>query len=159
MLYNIRYWWFFLSQGNWWTKYLEHPKIRKLKPCLLMFYLWLLWTAFTGCCPLSRQPVYAKTTFCCIETVANMALNRQCVVVFDRLWANVAPTMNTAFTLTNVSAKWWIHLPSDIFNISAILCFFNLQSAKTSLWSFLVFQLPNLGYLSVQHHLCLYNRV
>ena len=29
-------------------------------------------------------------------------------------------------------------LPSDIFNSSAILCNFNLQSAKMSLWRFLV---------------------
>ena len=37
MLWNIRYWWFFLSQGNRGTKYLAHPKIRRPKPCLLMF--------------------------------------------------------------------------------------------------------------------------
>ena len=37
MLYNIRIWCFFLSQGNWWTKYLMHPKIRRPKHCLLMF--------------------------------------------------------------------------------------------------------------------------
>ena len=37
MLYNICYWWFFLSQGNQWTKYLAHSKIRKPKACLLMF--------------------------------------------------------------------------------------------------------------------------
>ena len=37
MLYNICYWWFSLSQGNQWTKYLAHPKIRRPKTCLLMF--------------------------------------------------------------------------------------------------------------------------
>ena len=37
MLYNILYWWFFFSQGNWWTKYLTHPKIWRPKPWLLMF--------------------------------------------------------------------------------------------------------------------------
>ena len=37
MLYNIPYWWSFLSQGNQWTKYLAHLKIRRPKPCLLMF--------------------------------------------------------------------------------------------------------------------------
>ena len=37
MLYNISYGWFFLSQGNRWTKYLAHPKILRPKPCLLMF--------------------------------------------------------------------------------------------------------------------------
>ena len=51
----------------------------------------------------------AKIPFCCVETVANNALNCQRVVIFDRLWANAPPTLNTAFSLTNVHAKWWIH--------------------------------------------------
>ena len=46
--------------------------------------------------------------FCCVERVANNVLNHQ-HVVFDRLWANATPTLNTAFSLTNVHAKWWIH--------------------------------------------------
>ena len=49
--------------------------------------------------PLSH--IYAKTYFCCVETVANNALNRRRVVVFDRLWANAAPILNTSFLLTN----------------------------------------------------------
>ena len=57
--------------------------------------------------PLSH--IYTKTPFCCIETVANKTLNRWLGVVFDQLWANAAPTLNTAFSLTNVHAKWWIH--------------------------------------------------
>ena len=56
--------------------------------------------------PLSH--IYAKIPFCCVETVANNALNHQ-HVVFDRLWANTAPTLNMAFSLTTVFAKWWIH--------------------------------------------------
>ena len=28
---------------------------------------------------------------------------------FDQLWANTTPTLNTAFPLTNVHAKWWIY--------------------------------------------------
>ena len=78
MLYNIRYWWFFLSQGNQWTKYLVHPKIQRPKPCLLMFvslvaldsfHLWLStqltadltpeWRGGSMFHPLS--PIYAKT--------------------------------------------------------------------------------------------------
>ena len=35
--YNIRYWWFFLSQGNRWIKYRAHPKIRRPKPYQLIF--------------------------------------------------------------------------------------------------------------------------
>ena len=37
ILYNIRYWWFFLSQGNRWSKYPTHLKIWRPKPCQLMF--------------------------------------------------------------------------------------------------------------------------
>ena len=40
---------------------------------------------------------------------------------------------------TQLSCKMVNTLPFDIFNSSAISCYFNLQSAKTSLWSFLVF--------------------
>ena len=57
--------------------------------------------------PLSR--IYAKTLFSCIKTVAKKTLNCQCIVVFDQLWANAAPTWNTAFPLTNIHAEWWIH--------------------------------------------------
>ena len=81
--------------------------------------------------PLSH--IYTKTPFCCIETVTNDALNCQ-QVVFDWLWANAAPTLNTAFSLTNVHAKWWIHC-----FLIFISCNFNLWLTKMSLWSFLVF--------------------
>ena len=30
-------------------------------------------------------------------------------VVFDQLWANTVPTLKSAFSSTNVHAKWWIH--------------------------------------------------
>ena len=52
--------------------------------------------------------ICAKTPFRCVKTVANNALIRRRDVVFDQLWANAAPTLNTAFSLTNVCAKWWI---------------------------------------------------
>ena len=103
-----------------------HPKIQKPNPFLLMFaslvalhsFHLLLSTKLTANLtpewsdgsmfhPLSH--IYAKAPFCCIETVANNALNHWCIVVFDRLWANTTPTLNTAFSLTNVHAKWWIH--------------------------------------------------
>ena len=126
MLYNICYWLFFLSQGNWWTKYFLHLKIPRPKLCLLMFVSlvaldgfhlllffqltadltpeWSGWSLFR-----LLSHIYAKIPFCCIETVANNALNQQRVVVFDWLWANTTPTFNTAFSLTNLHAKWWIH--------------------------------------------------
>ena len=126
MLYNIFYWWFFLFQGSWWTKYLAHPKIQWPKPCLLMFaslvtlnsFYLLLSTQLTAnlilewsggsMFPLSSH-IYEKTLFCWVETVANNALNHRCIAVFNRLWANMGPTLNTTFSLTNVHAKWWIH--------------------------------------------------
>ena len=57
--------------------------------------------------PLSH--IYVKTPFRCVETAANNSLNRRHVVVFDQLWANAAPTLNTTFSLTNFHPKWWIH--------------------------------------------------
>ena len=56
--------------------------------------------------PLSH--IYAKTPFCYIETDTKNTLNHQ-HVVFDRVWANTTTTLNTAFSLRNDHAKWWIH--------------------------------------------------
>ena len=107
-----------------WCLTLAGPKIRRSKPCLEMFaslvtldgfHLLLSsqlttdlipeWCGDSMFHPLSH--IYAKTSFCCVETVANNALNRQCVVVFDRLRVNATPTVTTAFSLTKVHAKWW----------------------------------------------------
>ena len=84
ILYSIRYWWFFLSQGKWWTKYLVHPKIWTPKFCLLMFaclialdrfYLLLSsqltadstldWSGGSMFYPLSH--IYAKTVFIALK--------------------------------------------------------------------------------------------
>ena len=155
MLYNICYWWFFLSQGNQWTKYLVYPKIRRPKPCLLMFaslvtlddFHLLLSTQLTANLtpewsigsmfhPLSN--IYTKTPFCCIETVANNALNHQCVVVFD--WLRKGRIhFEYSFLIDKCSCKMVNTLLPDIFNSSAISRNFNLWSAKTRLWSFLLF--------------------
>ena len=99
-----------------------------------------------------------KTLFCSVETVANNALNHRRVIVFDRLWTNSAATLNTAFTLTNIHAKWWINCllisstpllshATSIYNRSKCVC--------GDFWCF-PRQLPNLGDLSIQYHLCLY---
>ena len=85
MLYNIRYWWFFLSQGNQWTKYLAHPKIQRSKPCLLILASLVALDSFHL---LQSTQLTADLTLewsYCIETAANNALNRRCIVVFDRL--------------------------------------------------------------------------
>ena len=167
MLYNICSWWFFLSQSNQWTKYSVYPKIRSPKSFLLMFvssvaldgfYLLLPtrltanltpgWRCGSMFHPLSH--IYTKTPLCCVETLANNTLNCWCVV-FDWLWANAAPTLNTTFSLTNVHAKWWIHL---------LLISSTLQTKWVSggFWCF-PGQLRNLGNLSVPHYLCLYDRI
>ena len=104
MIYNICYWWFFLSQWNRWTKYLCIPKYWGENLTCWCLGLWLLWTDLTCCCPLSWQPIWFH-----IETVTSNALNRRRIVVFDRLWENAAPTLNTAFSLTNFHAKCWIY--------------------------------------------------
>ena len=109
------------------NKYLVHPKIRRLKPYLLMsaslvildgFYPLLStqltadltpeWSGESMFHPLSH--IYAnKNSFFCVETVTNNALSRWRVVVFDRLWANATSILITAFSLTYVHVKWWIH--------------------------------------------------
>ena len=99
------------------------PKYEGQNLAYWCLHLWSVWIAFTCCCPLGWLPIwlqseivdpgfihchiYAKTLFGCIEMVANNALNQH--IVFDQLWANVVPTLNTAFSFTNVHAKWWIH--------------------------------------------------
>ena len=178
MLYNICYWLFFLSQGNWWTKYLAYPKIWRPKPCLLMFVSLVALNSFHLL--LSNQltanltpewsgrsmfrllsHIYTKIPFCCVETVANNTLNRQRVFVVDQLWENTAHALNTAFSLTNVHAKWWIHC----LLISLILCYLTRLQFTIGQNKFMeyfgVFR-DNcwiLGNLSIQHHLCLYNHI
>ena len=120
MLYDIHYWWFFLSQGNCAfqnTKAKTFPanfaslvsldSFHLLLSIQLTANLTLEWSGGSIFYPLLH--IYAKTPFCCVETVVNNVLNRQCVVVFDQLWANAPSTLNTAFSLTNVHAKWWMH--------------------------------------------------
>ena len=113
MLYNIHYRWFFFSQGNDEQITWCIPKYRGQNLAFWCLHLGLLWTVIwlqsevVDLCFIHCH-IYTKTPFCCIETIANNALNHW-HVVFDRLWANAVPTLNIAFTLTNVHAKWWIH--------------------------------------------------
>ena len=75
--------------------------------------------------------IYVKTPFCCIETVANNALNSRRVIVFDRLWANMHPLWT----------HWQMFMQNDEYTafwylqILAISCNFNLWLAKANLWS------------------------
>ena len=73
MLYNFRYWWFFFfSQGNHRIKYVAYPEIRKPKLCLLMFAP--LVVLDSGVKWWIHCHIYAKTSFCFIETDANTTL-------------------------------------------------------------------------------------
>ena len=178
MLYSIHYWWFFLSQGNWWTKYILHPKIQSPESCLLMFTslvildsfhlllsthlttdLTLKWSGGSMFHPLSHT--YVKIPFRCVKTVANNALNRWCIVIFDRLWANAAPTLNRAFSLTNIQAKWWIHclLTSTTALLSHVTSIYDRPKQVCGIFWCFPGQLPNLGILSIQHHSCLYDHI
>ena len=121
MLYNICYWWFFLSQGNQWTKYLAHPKKRRPKHCMLMFvslvalngfHLLLFTQLTTDLTPdwsgrsmfHPSSHIYTKTAFCCVETVAKNALNRRRVVVFDRQLSH------SANAHAKYTAIWYLRL-------------------------------------------------
>ena len=76
--------------------------------------LTLKWSGGSMFHPLSH--IYAKTLSRSVETAANNALNHQCVVFFDWLWANAATTLKTAFSLINVhqngeyTAFWYLQL-------------------------------------------------
>ena len=165
--------------GSSFLKVIDKKKtlhIRRPKPYLLMFvsfvgldgfYLLLStqliadltpeWSGGSTCHLLSH--IYAKTPFCCIETVANNTLNRWRVVVFDRLWANAPPTLKKAFSLTNVYEKWWIHsllISSTPLLPRATSIYDRPKQVCGVFWCF-PGQLLNLSNLSIQHHLCLYD--
>ena len=120
--------------------------------------LTLEWSGRSMFHPLSH--IYTKTPFCCSETVANNSLNCQRVIIFDWLWANVSPSLNTAFSLTNVHVKWWIHcfLISSTPLLSYATSIYDRPKRVCGVFCFLG-QLSNLGDLSIQHHLCLYDCV
>ena len=110
--------------------------------------------AFTCCCLLSWLPmwlqsevvdpcfvychIFTKKFFYCIKNVANNALNRW-RVDFDLLWANATPTLNIAFSLTNVHAKCLLisstpllFHPTSIYNRSKRVCGVFLVFFKTT---------------------------
>ena len=64
-----------------------------------------------------------------------------------------------SFLIDKCSCKMMNTLPSDTFSSSAISRNFNLRLSKQVSGVFWCYsgQLPNLGDLSVQHHLCLYD--
>ena len=135
-------------------------------------HLWLLWIAFTqltdnlilewsgGSMFHLLSHIYAKTPICYVETVLNNTLNCW-LIVFDWLGEDMAPTLNTVFSLTDIHTKWWIHclLISSTPLLSHATSIYGRPKWVCSVfWCFLG-QLPNMGDLSFQYHLCLYNHV
>ena len=164
MLHNINYWWFFLSQGNRWIKYHKYGGQNIACWCLC---LWSFWTAFTCCCPLSWLPIWLRSEVvdpCFIQyhiftqnllfvALKQLQTTLNCWHIFDRLWANVVATLNTAFSLTNVHAKCWIHcLPisstpllsytTSIFNRpNEFVEFFGVFQDNCQIWATRVFSI------------------
>ena len=112
----------FYSEVKWWVHVLSIVTHLRKKPFLL---------CWNSC----KQRTESSTRWC-----------------FDRLWANAAPTLNTAFSLTNVHGKWRV----PCLLISSTLQF---TIDQNEFCFFFLGQLPNLGNLSIQHHLCLYDCV
>ena len=125
MLYNIRYWWSFLSQGSQWTKYLVHPKIRRPKPCLQMLASLVDLVGFHKLLSTQRQPillqsgvVYPCFIHCHIFTQKlfflhwNSCKQRSESSTCSCFWSTVSKRcthIQHGFTIENVHGQKWIH--------------------------------------------------
>ena len=146
MLYNICYWWFSFFQGNHWTKTLRIPKYVGQNLACWCLRLWSLWTAFTCCYPLSWLTIWLRSEVVDSYFIhCNIFVQKLFVVlkqwqtmlwIVDLFLIDCGTHFEHSFFIDKCSCKM---VPSDIFNSSTILHNFNLQSAKMSLWSFLVF--------------------
>ena len=69
------------------------------------------------------------------------------IVVSDRLWANMVPISNRAFSCSNVHAKWWIHclLISLRCHLSYATSMYDRPKPFCGLFLCFLEQLPNLG--------------
>ena len=153
ILYNNHYWWFSLSQDNWWTKYLSHPKIRRSKPCLLVFVSLI---ALDGFHLLLSTELVANLTlkwwvhvssivsYLCKNSFLlhwNSCKQHSESLMYCSFWLTVCKHgvhFEHSFLIDKCSCKMVNTLLSDIFKSSAISQNFNLWSAKMSLWSFLL---------------------
>ena len=158
MLYNIHCWWFFLSHYSQWRKYLVHPKIRRPKPCLLIFaslvalggFHRLLFTQLTAdltpeCSggsmfhPVSH--ICAKKSFLLRWNSCKQCSESSVRCCFRSTVSKRGTYFERSFLNDKFSCKRVNTRPSDIFNFSAISRNFNLRSGKRSLWGlfFLMF--------------------
>ena len=152
MLYNSRYWWFFLYQGNRLTKYLVHTKIWRPKPCLLMFapldaldgFHLLLSTQLTA--DLTPDPCFIH---CHIFTqklpfVALKQLQTKIWIVDALLF--LIDCQQTQHPLWTQLSHWQMFMKNGeypAFSYLQLLYYisrsFNLQSTTTSLQTFCIF--------------------
>ena len=178
MQYNIRYWWFFFSQGNRRTKYLAYHKILRPKPCLVMLASLVALDGFHLL--LSTQPtdcrfaygikwwihVSSIVTYLCknsflLRWYSCKQRSESSIRCFLIDCEQTCTHFEHSFLNDKCSSKIVNTLRSDIFNSFTISRNFNLRSAKRVCRVFWCFSghLPNLGDLSVMYHLCLYDRV
>ena len=147
MLYNIRYWWFLRQIGE--QNILLIPKYCSQHLACWCLSLRSLWTAFTCCCSLSWLPIWLQNevmgpcfTHCHIFTqkllfVGLKQLQRRLWIVDGLLF--LIDCEQTLHPLWTQPSHWQMFMQMvntlhyNIFNSSAILCNFNLRSAKTSL--------------------------
>ena len=158
MLYNIRYWWFFLCQGNWWTKYRDQNlacwclcfghfgrlSLAAVHSADCWFNSGVTWWIHVS----SIVPYLHKNSF----LLHRNSCKQHSESSTHCFWSTVSKCsvhFKHSFLIDKCSCKMVNTLPSDIFNSSTISCNFNLRSAKRSLWSFwcLPGQLLNLGVL------------
>ena len=166
MLYNICYWWFFLSQGNWWTKYLAHPKIQRPKSCLLMFAslvalnnfhlllstqlttnLTLEWSGGSMFHPLSH--IYAKPPFFALKQLQTTLWITDTFLIDCEQTQHPLSHWQMFMQNGEYTAFWYLQL----------LCYhmqLQFTISKMSLWSFLVFSgtTAEFGWPEIQNHLC-----
>ena len=136
--------------------------------------LWLLWTAFSCCCPLSWLLIWLWSEVvdpCFIH--CHMFMQKLLLVVLKQLqttlWIVNTFLINceqTQHPLWTQLSHWQMFMQHDeytAFWYLQLLCYLMQLQFTIGQNEFVEFfwclpgQLPNLGYLSVQHHLCLYN--
>ena len=140
MLYDICYWWFFLSQDNQWTKYLAHPKIGRPN----------IFGRFG-----QHSPAAVHSADCWFDSGVKWWIHASSIITYLRknsflLHLNSCKQLSEllirccfvstvskrcthfkhSFLIDKCSCKMVNRLPSDIFNSSsATSCNFNLQLA------------------------------
>ena len=178
MLNYIHYCWFFLSQGNRWTKYLVHTKIRKPKLCLLMFAslvaldgshrllsaqltadLTPKWSCGSMLHPLSH--IYAKKL---LYFSWNSGKQHSESSTLCCLWSTVTKrgiSFEHSFFNWQIFMHWWIHCRL-IFSTPLLLhatSIYDWQKRVNGFFFYFLGQMPNVCDPSIQHHLCLFNHV